>query len=66
MECETGIWDADECDDTPDESAPDGCSGILILSEKQSNCGRNCSLTANHDTRSHENKKMRAWTLWHS
>ena len=49
MECETGIWDADECDDTPDESAPDGCLGIFILSDKQSKCGSSCSSRANQD-----------------
>ena len=75
MECETGIWDADECDDAPNERVPDGCSGVLILSDKPSKCGSSCSPKAVHGSHPQRNdatykineglnKNYKAWTLW--
>ena len=61
MECDIG-WNPDECNDTPDESEPYGCSGILILSDKQSNCGSRCTSIANQDShrqRRDENLKFK-------
>ena len=80
MECETGIWDADECNDAPNERVPDGCSGVLILSDKPSKCGSSCLPNVNHGSRRQRRdasdeigevvldsvKNYTAWTLWHS
>ena len=82
MECETGIWDADECNDAPDENEPDGCSGILILSDNPSKCGSSCLSSDSRRKRGVMNEiesyelqddeslsavnNYRAWTLWHS
>ena len=59
LECETG--NVDDCDDLPDESAPTECSGVLFLSEKESQCGSNCHFKPRSAV-----IKKRWWTLWTS